>query len=165
MTAQQPADMTAQQPADMTAQQPADMTAQQPANMTAQQLDDRAFYWDWAKHEENLLTNRGNFFLIGQSMLFAGVATLRSAQETLSYSVLPVFYFLGIFISLIWIGVGFAHNQLTRKQVGAALDTNEPRHKSIAENAWWLKSNFWMSIIMPIGILAAWVWLALPACD
>ena len=74
--------------------------------MADQQLDDRSFYWDWAKHEENLLTNRGSFFLVGQSMLFAGVATLRSVSEASARPALPVFYGLGIFIALIWLGVG-----------------------------------------------------------
>lgn len=124
--------------------------------------NDGEFYWDWVKHEENLLTNRGSFFLIGQSMLFAGVATLRSVQEASAYSALPVFYFLGIFISLIWIGVGLGNYCLTRKPLQEKLNKSEPRHQLITSsniNKPWLKSNLWMSLIMPIGILAAWVWL------
>lgn len=124
--------------------------------------DDGTFYWDWAKHEENLLTNRGSFFLVGQSMLFAGVATLRASQEASAHSALPVFYFLGIFISIIWILVGLAHYCLTRIPILKKLNENEPRHNSVSPsigNKLWLKSNFWMGVIMPIGILAAWVWL------
>ena len=41
--------------------------------------EDATFYWDWYKHEENLATSRGNFFLVGQSMLFAAYAALRAA--------------------------------------------------------------------------------------
>lgn len=131
--------------------------------MADHQPDDRVFYWDWAKHEENLLTNRGSFFLVGQSMLFAGVATLRSVSEASARSALPVFYGLGMFIALIWLGVDLGHYFRTRKPLQEMLNKCEPRHLIIpsgGQNQPWLKSNLWMSVIMPIGILAAWACLA-----
>ncbi len=130
--------------------------------MTEPQSDDRSFYWDWAKHEENLLTNRGSFFLVGQSMLFAGVATLRSVREGSAASALPVFYGLGIFIALIWLAVGLAHHFRTRVPLQARLNKLEPRRElvpSTGHSSPWLKSNFWVSALLPVGILVAWVLL------
>jgi hypothetical protein len=132
--------------------------------MSAQQDDDKMFFWDWVKHEENILTNRGSFFLVGQSMLFAGVATLRSVKETSAHAALPVFYSLGVFIALIWISVNLGHHRRTRKPLQAKLNDCEMRHLAIPsgrDTQPWLKSNLWMGLLMPVGILISWVWLAL----
>ena len=122
-----------------------------------QSVDDRTFYWEWFKHEENLFTNRGSFFLVAESMLYAGVATLRSVVRASTSSVLLVFYGLGIFITLIWIGVNVGHYRMTRKKIQAKLNELEPRRSEVsAGESIWLRSHFWMGIILPSGVLISW---------
>ena len=127
---------------------------------TPPEPDDRSFYWDWAKHEENVFTNRGSFFLVGESMLFSGVATLRSVEQLSASCALPIFYALGIFITLIWLGVNVGHHVSVLRLVQAKLRCLEPRHAEIVsgrvKGRLWMKSRFWMGMIMPFGFLVAW---------
>ena len=128
--------------------------------MVAPEPADRAFYWDWAKHEENIFTNRGSFFLVGESMLFAGVATLRSVDQLSASRALLIFYALGIFITFIWLGVNVGHHINVLRPVQAKLRLVEPRHAEIASGSvkgkLWMKSRFWMGMMMPLGFLVAW---------
>lgn len=123
--------------------------------------DDRTFYWEWAKHEENLFTNRGNFFLVGESMLFAAAATLRSVDQPAAASALPIVLGLGIFASCIWITVNLLHHFHTRVPLQAKLNECEPRRAAIAttsgKSSLLVKSHFWIGVVMPAGILLAWI--------
>lgn len=124
--------------------------------------DDRAFYWDWFKHEENLFTNRGSFFLVGESMLFAAVATLRSVDQAKATSALPIFYVLGVFVTVIWLATSTFHHVRTRQKIIAKLDQLEPRRSGISSTGgFYVKTHFWMGIMMPIGILITWLWLVI----
>ncbi len=75
---------------------------------------DRDFYWDWAKHEEMLLANRGSFFLVGAAMLFAGVASLRVSGRPAAVTGAVVFCGLGIFVTVVWALVYLLHHLNTR---------------------------------------------------
>ena len=124
-------------------------------------IDDRVFYWDWYKHEENLFTNRGSFFLVAESMLFAAVATLRAATQSSATTALPVFYGLGILVTVIWLGVSIFHHSRTRTKVQTKLNKVEERRRDISSaGSFWLRSHFLMGVIMPLGILVAWLFLA-----
>lgn len=129
--------------------------------MKIKSTDDRAFYWDWAKHEENLFTNRGNFFLVGQSMLFAGVATLRAVSHTAS--TVPVYCWLGVFLATVWILVNLLHHFNTRRPIRKELDRCEPRRAAISSkginNSWVFKSYIWMGYVVPAGVLVTWITL------
>src|SRR5205823_6591458 len=111
---------------------------------------DRTFYWEWFKHEENLFTNRGSFFLVAEAMLFAAVATMRSAIQNSSGLPLLVFDMLGIFVTIIWLGVNTLHHLRTRAQILTKLNKYEARRSQISgEGPTWLKSHFWIGVILP----------------
>ncbi|MCY2979447.1 MAG: hypothetical protein NTU79_12355 [Planctomycetota bacterium] len=121
---------------------------------------DREFYWAWALHEENLLTNRGNFFLVGQSMLFAAFASLRATGNVQLRASIVVFGLLGIFVAIIWLGIGIGHYKLTRVALLDKLVEHEPRYlvpASSRRKTAILSSNFWISVIVPFGVLIAWI--------
>jgi hypothetical protein len=99
------------------------------------------------RHEENLFWNRGNFFLVGESMLFAGAATLIS-QPTVRPA-LNVFYGLGIFLTIIWLLVNVLHHHFTRMPL-----------KQMKGWQGWLrldKSWWWMGFAVPLGLAIAWL--------
>ena len=103
-----------------------------------------------------------SFFLVAESMLFAAVATLRSVTQSSASAALPVFYGLGMLVTVVWLGVNTLHYYRTRKKVQTKLNDTEPRRSDISSSdPAWLKSHFWMGIIMPFGILIAWLLLAI----
>jgi hypothetical protein len=150
--------------------------------------DDAQFYWDWAKHEENLLTNRGNFFLVAQSMLLAGVAALWAGDSNPIGPFCLLFCALGVATSTVWLRVGLLHHTQTRAPLRAKLRDSESRIKLFhvkpekhdveliecwccpdeltADNAegqagcLCKQSNYLMSVWLPRIVLFAWLGLA-----
>lgn len=124
---------------------------------------DDTFYWDWYKHEEALATNRGSFFLVGQSMLFAGYAALRAADATATFAIV-LFCLTGLLIGITWLLVGVMHLVGTRRPLVRLLNQHEPRRAAIAGGpggAWpsFLRSFHVMAIFLPALICAMWILL------
>src|SRR5215467_10368317 len=94
---------------------------------------DDEFYWNWYKHEENLSTNRGSFFLVGQSMLFAAYATLRAANSPRPTTAISLICILGIFVVSIWLLVSIFHLLGTRIELTRELNAKETRRASISK--------------------------------
>lgn len=61
---------------------------------------DVEFVWSWLLHEDNLLTNRVNFFLVAESMLVAAYATLITSHHLIVAS--HVVEAVGIVIAAMW---------------------------------------------------------------
>jgi hypothetical protein len=120
------------------------------------------FYWDWYKHEENLSTNRGSFFLVGESMLFAAYATLRAAGSPRAAIAISSICGLGIFGTCIWLLVGIFHSYVTRRPLTRKLGDHVSRISEIQKfgsSRWYyslLRSYNLMGIFLPGGILATW---------
>jgi hypothetical protein len=120
------------------------------------------FYWDWYKHEEDLSTNRGSFFLVGESMLFAAYATLRAAVSPRPSVAISSICGLGIFGTCIWLLVGILHFIVTRRHLIGKLKAYVPRYSESQEFKWYyspLRSHNLMGILLPAGILATWITL------
>lgn len=96
---------------------------------------DDEFYWDWYKHEENLATNRGSFFLLGQSMLFAAYAVLRAANSPRPTIAVSLVGALGIFVVCVWLLVSALHTVGTRIPLIRELEKCEPRRAAISRRA------------------------------
>lgn len=96
-------------------------------------------------------------------MLFAGVAALRSVNQLAASRALPVFYLLGIFTTFIWLGVNVGHHINVLGPVQAKSGVAEPRHaelvSGLVKGKLWMKSRFWMGMVMPFSFFAAWVLL------
>jgi hypothetical protein len=122
---------------------------------------DREFYWDWYKHEETLATNRASFFLVGQSMLFAGYGALRAANSP-PVTAISAFCILGVFAGCIWLLVTILHAANTRYPVVSQLNLSETRHEDTPRNkdgSWRdaFKSYFLMGLFLPVGIIVVWI--------
>lgn len=130
------------------------------------QAGDDEFYWDWYKHEESLSTNRGSFFLLGQSMLFAGYGALRVSNSRQSTTAISIFCGLGIFAACIWLLLSALHFRFTQTPLIQKLNMYERRRAEIsgvASSGWHsaFRSYNLMGIYLPIGILVSWVLLLL----
>lgn len=125
---------------------------------------DDEFYWDWYKHEENLSTNRGSFFLVGQSMLFAAYATLRAASSPRPTTAISLVSILGIFVVCVWLLVSIFHLLGTRIKLTKVLNDKEKRRAEISKDdaSIWrkaAKSYNLMGILLPAGVLVTWILL------
>jgi uncharacterized membrane protein YesL len=125
---------------------------------------DDEFYWDWYKHEENLTTSRGSFFLVGESMLFAGYAALRAGPTPRASTAIVLFSSLGVFAACVWLLVGVLHSINIRNPLICKLEEQEKRRAAIsghASHGWrrTFKSFSLMGFFLPGGILACWLLL------
>ena len=125
--------------------------------------EDATFYWDWYKHEENLATSRGNFFLVGQSMLFAAYAALRAASSPRPSNAILSICGLGIFGTVIWLLTSIFHLSATRIPL---IDELKPKSRIKKLEQFKsspvhqiLRSFNLMSILLPLGILVTWILL------
>ena len=123
-------------------------------------VPDREFYWDWFKHEEDISTNRGNFFLVGQSMLFAAYAALRAANS-LPFSAISSICGLGIYAALIWLLLSYLHLFRTRTGLIRELRSSEKRvyvtKRFESERGHRMHGSFnLMHTVLPVGILVTW---------
>lgn len=65
-----------------------------------QEADKKAdILWQWLLHEDNLFTNRANFFLVAESFLFMAFATLCTSKYICLSFIIGL---AGIVISVIW---------------------------------------------------------------
>lgn len=129
--------------------------------MSNAQDESEAFrlYWDWAFHEDNTMVDRGNFFFVGESMIFAGYAALFavSGQSEAVARAIPVFCLIGAFIALLWIYVHFIHQQTTMKPLKDILK-GDPRYQSIAgKRTYRLRINYVMGYVLPGSLLLTWI--------
>ena len=124
-------------------------------------MPDDQFYWDSYKHEENLATNRGSFFLVGQSMLFAAYATLRAANSPRPTLAVALICSLGIFAACTWLLVSILHLVITQNKLARELATHETRHPVTTGWRRWFRSYNLMGIYLPGGILVTWLLLLL----
>jgi hypothetical protein len=123
-------------------------------------MPDGEFFWDWYKHEEDLATNRGNFFLVGQSMLFAAYAALRAASGPRQFTPIQWMCYLGIFGTCIWLLLSGINLLKTRMPLIRTLQEHETRilMKFKSPNAYLRQGSFFlMHAFLPIGILVTWV--------
>ena len=95
-------------------------------------MKNREFYWDWLKHENQILASRGNFFLVAESMLLMAVATLWTDNPMERTRLIFMFGIsaTGLIISWIWLQVNVKHICGTHKAIGQKLKRIEPRWRN-----------------------------------
>jgi len=123
--------------------------------------DDKDYYWDWLKHEDNLFTNRNNFFLIAEAMLIAAVAALSDSVLQNSQPSVLLLCLAGLFVSVIWVFANLKHLVATEPKIKEKLHATELRRKEFDErrSKWW--SNHWLiGMVLPLGLVLVWgIWL------
>lgn len=121
--------------------------------------DEKDWYWDWIKHEGNIFTARGNFFLVAESMLLVVVATLAS-NYVQHITFLIYSCSAGLFITFIWLYVNGKHNHLQGIIVNKLKDIYPPykEKKEMSRRCpWCIPNHNMMGIILPVGLLILWV--------
>jgi hypothetical protein len=124
-------------------------------------MEEKEWYWDWIKHEGNIFTNRGNFFLVAESMLLVAVFAL-AAGSNHQESFLLLSYIGGIFVILIWLYVNCKHKK-TQAIIVNKYKELCPQYNKIKSNVkmcpWCIANHTMMGIILPFGFLIIWVTL------
>jgi len=102
--------------------------------MTKEEVEqERQFYWDWLKHEENIVTNRSNFFLVAEAMFVAAVATLWSQSENASQLATLSTCIAALLITSAWLFVNVKHIEHTGHKIREKLKELDPRVKEIRD--------------------------------
>ena len=120
-------------------------------------MDDDEFFWDWVKHEDNIFTNRGSFFLLGETMLMAAVAALLAASKPVPRTWMIVIQGSGIFISTVWLYVSAFHVAVTQKRLKTKLADADSRSVGLTAHPWRIHSHLLMGIVLPAGVLIVWI--------
>jgi len=120
-------------------------------------MGDREFYWDWLKHEAEILTSRGNLFLVAESMLVAAHATMAVVSQPQRDVPLWAVCTAGLFVTCIWLLVNLKHVCITIPSIQEALRKVEPRWDKIAQKRRnWPSNARLLGIVMPLGLLLLW---------
>lgn len=115
--------------------------------------------WEWILHEDHLFTNRANFLLVAEAMLFAGFATLLT-DASINRWLLVVVAAAGIIVTLVWLYIATVQNFLTMNPIKRILEEAAPEYGEIAlgrRKPW--PCNVVLGIVLPSFLLV--VWLAL----
>src|ERR1051326_4780416 len=80
-------------------------------------FEKQRFLWEWGMHEDHISLNRSNFFFVGESMMIAGYATLKSSSLQEAQAKLIPICLLGLVISLLWLIVNVLHIRQTAKPI------------------------------------------------
>jgi hypothetical protein len=117
--------------------------------------------WNWLLHESTLFTNRVNFFLVAESMLFAAFATLAvyTSQEPRLAKILG---FSGVIISAIWLIISIGQIHYILDPIKTELQYLHPEwNKIFKREKKWIRIDDIIGIILPFWILCVWILLLL----
>lgn len=133
------------------------------------------FWYDLLKHEDNLSTNRNNFFVVGEAMLLAAAATLLTAKGNFNPLATIAICLAGIFTSLICMLTNTRHIYVTEVFVKKQLKRTHPWWQAARDDRkgakegdkgpWriilpgrrWVKMHVWTGILLPAILLLLWV--------
>ena len=128
-------------------------------------MDNPQFYWDWLKHEQSVFNDRSNFFLVAEAMLLAGLATMlpsfsSSTCSELVSSATKALTISGEFVTVVWLYVNATQIYLTLGHVARSVRECESRAVSFKHPLKLCPNNVTIGILLPLGILAVWFYLA-----
>jgi hypothetical protein len=116
------------------------------------------FIWQWLLHEDDHLTNRVNFFLIGESMLVSAYATLLSSSKTNIGGATYIVALCGILIAGMWWRVSTWALHGTIYRLKNAARTYIPFYDEIAHGRRTrLPAHRLIAQVLPCAIMIMWV--------
>jgi len=112
-------------------------------------------YWDWLLHEDDLFSNRINFFVVAESMLFIPFA-INSYKVPMLTLILGL---TGILFVLVWLYVSICQIYFLINPIKAKLEEQLPEYR--ARKGTWLlgEPNLWLGIIFPSALIVVWIFL------
>lgn len=115
--------------------------------------DDEKFYFDWWKHEDQLFTSRGNFFLVANSLLMAAYSQSSAAGH--KGVVLCLF---GVFISALWIAVSWFQRKYVVVKLREELRKTENHWGRLQEDRCSLtRPHILMGYVLPGSFAFLWI--------
>lgn len=134
-------------------------------------MSDREFYWDWLKHADHLFAQRSIYFVLGETVLLAALASLLTgspapAWESLATRAVTCLFYVGVGVSAVWCGVATTYAFVTRPYIDKQLsEAGEFRWTEFRDHLRQPR-NFFVSPMNPllamvsVGFLVVWVLLA-----
>lgn len=130
-------------------------------------MEDRDFYWEHLKHEDTLFSNRTSFYLVGESILLAGVvAFLAPLQTSMDQGQQPVraplgpFCWAGLVIAIIWLFANLKHLLTDNRHIKAKLQDCHPAWAAIASGRrHWPSVNWVLGLVLPALFFFVWAYL------
>jgi hypothetical protein len=117
------------------------------------------FLWDNIKHEDQMFTDRGNFFLVAEGMLLAAVTAFgdHSAHRfTQAFACLS-----GIVVALIWFRVNWVHIFRTQRPLKKKFEKVAPELAEIMRaerpKTRYVPNHVLMGLVLPASLLVVWV--------
>jgi hypothetical protein len=132
-------------------------------------MEDKDFYWEHLKHEDTLFSNRTSFFLVGESILLAGVVSfLAPLQTSMGQGQQPVhvplgpFCLAGLVVAIVWLFANIKHLVTSNRQIKAKLQDCHPAWAAIASGRHhWPSVNWIVGLVLPALFFFVWgyVWI------
>ncbi len=112
-------------------------------------------YWDWLLHEDGLFSNRINFFVVGESMLFIPFA-INSYKIPMLTLILGL---TGILFVLIWLYVSICQIYFLINRIKEKLEAKLPEYR-VRKGIWLLgEPNLWLGVVFPSVLIVIWIFL------
>ncbi len=112
-------------------------------------------YWEWLLHEDDLFSNRTNFFLIAESMLFIAFAIDAYANSDLT----TILAAAGILFVSIWLYISIFQIYFLINPIKEQLRQRLPEYREV-KGAWLLGDpNIWLGIVFPFVLIGIWIFL------
>ena len=123
----------------------------------------KEFLWDWLKHENGVLANRGSFMLLAESILVASVVMI-STESPIPQWIICV---CGFIITAIWLFVNLKHIYGAHRVLDRKLKDKDNQYKEILnemseQTIFWIiklkwRNHFLLWIGIPIVFLSIWI--------
>ncbi len=112
-------------------------------------------YWDWLLHEDDLFSNRLNFFLIAESMLLIAFAINAYANSNLT----KVLGAAGLLSVTLWCYVSAVQIFSLINPIKIQLRRVLPEYKEIKDISLLADPNIWLGVVFPLLLIGIWVFL------
>jgi hypothetical protein len=112
-------------------------------------------YWDWLLHEDDLFSNRLNFFLIAESMLLIAFA-INSYEISNLTKVLGA---AGILAAALWCYVSAVQIFSLINPIKIQLRRVLPEYKEMKDISLLADPNIWLGVLFPLLVIGIWIFL------
>jgi hypothetical protein len=109
-------------------------------------------YWDWPLHEDDLFSNRLNFFLVAESMLLIAFA-INSYEISNLTKVLGA---AGILAATLWCYVSAVQIFSLINPIKIQLRRVMPEYKEIKDISLLADPNIWLGVLFPLLLMGIW---------
>ena len=112
-------------------------------------------HWQWLLHEDDLFSNRANFFIVAETMIFIAFAINGYSNDHLT----RVFGATGILFASIWLYVSSVQIFFLLNPVKKKLREELAEYRELSVT-WYLGDpNIWLGMLFPLVLVGIWTFL------